>query len=262
MRRLPVIIVWSFLLLAITAVLLSSCGITGKGRSKISQEQADSIAAEQEMLKKSFFEEFGREDFQPLPSGWNRPTASERRAQRDTTFTAPLEVIPADTAAGAHGVDSVSTPPTARPQRPARQEEPLPETPEEDGEADGETAGEEPEKTGTKKVDYTAEIMRPINFTDDSTAFYFLGDVVFYHNGAVITCDSAIRFSEKHMEFYKRVVINSGTTFVYGDRVEYNGEQNLARVYSPIVKMVDQDAVLYTYNFSYNTLTERGRYWG
>ncbi|MCC8034373.1 MAG: hypothetical protein LIO77_00355, partial [Rikenellaceae bacterium] len=250
--------------MAITTMLLPSCGITGKGRSKISQKEADSIAAEQELQKKSFFEEFGLEDFQPLPSGWNRPTASERRAARDTTFTAPLEVIPVDTAADTKADTLAQAPSGGRPQRPARPEPPRKETDTEteEDETGGEAAGDEQESTGTKKVDYTAEIMRPIHFTDDSTAFYFLGDVVFYHNGAVITCDSAIRFSEKHMEFYKRVVINSGTTFVYGDRVEYNGEVNLARVYSPIVKVVDQDAVLYTYNFSYNTLTERGRYWG
>lgn len=126
------------------------------------------------------------------------------------------------------------------------------------------TFGEGGDESGgnMKVVDFEADIMRPINITEDSTALNLLGNVVFYHNGSVITCDSAVRYSEKRMDCFKRVVINNGTTYVYGDRAEYNGETNTARVYAPIVKMVDEDAVLYTYRFIFNTLTNVGRYGG
>ncbi len=126
------------------------------------------------------------------------------------------------------------------------------------------TFGPDGEESGgnMKVVDFEADIMRPINITEDSTALNLLGNVVFYHNGSVITCDSAVRYSEKRMDCFKRVIINNGTTYVYGDRAEYNGETNTARVYAPIVKMVDEDAVLYTYRFIFNTLTNIGRYAG
>lgn len=126
------------------------------------------------------------------------------------------------------------------------------------------TFGHDGEESGgnMKVVDFEADIMRPINITEDSTALNLLGNVVFYHNGSVITCDSAVRYSEKRMDCFKRVIINNGTTYVYGDRAEYNGETNTARVYAPIVKMVDEDAVLYTYRFIFNTLTNIGRYAG
>lgn len=89
-----------------------------------------------------------------------------------------------------------------------------------------------------------------------------MGHVVFYHNGAVITCDSAIRFNDRMMDCYNNVIINKDSTFIYGDRAEYNGNFNTARVFSPLVKIVDKDATLYTYNFSFNTLDNIGHYTG
>lgn len=105
-----------------------------------------------------------------------------------------------------------------------------------------------------KVVDFKADIMRPVKI-GDSSVINLLGNVVFYHNGAVITCDSAIRYNEKRMECFKRVVVNKQKTYIYGDRADYNGETNTANVYAPIIKLVDDDAVMYTYNMSYNTLS-------
>lgn len=81
-----------------------------------------------------------------------------------------------------------------------------------------------------------------------------------HHNGAVITCDSAVRLSETRLECYGNVLINKGTTYVYGDKASYDSEANEAKVYSNIVKMVDQGAILYTYNFTFNTKTNVGSY--
>lgn len=96
----------------------------------------------------------------------------------------------------------------------------------------------------------------------DSSAVAFVGEVIFHHNGAVITCDSAVRYSEQRMECFGNVIINKDSTYIYGDRVDYNGNTNLARVYSPLVKMIDGDAVMYTYNLVYNTHTNVGEYFG
>jgi len=89
-----------------------------------------------------------------------------------------------------------------------------------------------------------------------------VGNFAAHHNGTVITADSAVRYSERHIECFGNVLINRGTTYIYGDRAEYDGNINEARVYSNIVKVVDGDATLYTYNFLFNTQTNIGRYSG
>ena len=87
-----------------------------------------------------------------------------------------------------------------------------------------------------KVVDFSADVMRPVKIAD-SSALSLVGHVVFYHNGAVITCDSAIRFNDRMMDCYNNVIINKDSTFIYGDRAEYNGNFNTARVFSPLVKI-------------------------
>lgn len=96
----------------------------------------------------------------------------------------------------------------------------------------------------------------------DTTALCLVGNVMFYHNGTIITCDSAVRYSEKHMECFRNVLINKDSLYVYGDRAEYNGETNMAYVFSPLIKVVDGDATMYTYTFSFNTLENVGRFGG
>ncbi|MFI3331276.1 MAG: OstA-like protein [Rikenellaceae bacterium] len=120
-----------------------------------------------------------------------------------------------------------------------------------------------PQEQGEKKiVDFRADIMTPIKITADSSALRLVGDVVFYHNGAIITCDSAIRYGDKKMECFNNVIINQKETYIYGDRADYDGEKNIAQVFAPIIKVVDKDAVMYTYNFKFNTLDEIGYYYG
>ena len=89
-----------------------------------------------------------------------------------------------------------------------------------------------------------------------------VGHFAAYHNGTVITADSAVRYNERHIECFGNVLIKRGTTYIYGDRAEYNGESSLAKVYSNIIKVVDGDATLWTYNFTFNTKTNIGRYSG
>ena len=89
-----------------------------------------------------------------------------------------------------------------------------------------------------------------------------VGNFAAHHNGTVITADSAVRYSERHIECFGNVLINRGSTYIYGDRAEYDGNTNEAKVFSKIVKVVDGDATLFTYNFSFNTKTNIGKYSG
>lgn len=89
-----------------------------------------------------------------------------------------------------------------------------------------------------------------------------VGNFAAHHNGTVITADSAVRYSERHLECFGNVLINRGSTYIYGDRAEYDGDTNEAKVYSKIVKVVDGNATLYTYNFMFNTKTNIGQYSG
>lgn len=109
-----------------------------------------------------------------------------------------------------------------------------------------------------KVVDLKADVVYPITIDGDSTVYCLVGNFVAHHNGAVIVCDSAVRYSDKRIECFGNVLINQGTTYVYGDRAEYNGDLNEAQVYSQLVKVVDGDVTLYTYKFKFNTLESIG----
>ena len=96
----------------------------------------------------------------------------------------------------------------------------------------------------------------------DSTVYAYVGNVVAYHNGALMLCDSAVRYDENRIECFDNVLINKDSTYVYGDRILYNRITNTAQVFAPLIKMIDGSAVLYTYNFQYNTLDNIGTYHG
>ncbi len=108
-------------------------------------------------------------------------------------------------------------------------------------------------------VDFDAEVMRSLPL-GDSIVLSLVGNVAFHHNGAIITCDSAIRYNERYIECYDNVIINKDSTYVYGDRADFNGITNIAKVFAPIIKLVDQDVTMYSYDLEFNTLTNIGRY--
>ena len=121
----------------------------------------------------------------------------------------------------------------------------------------GMQAPEQPE--GEKKlIDLKSDLMGPVAPGD--SAVFLVGNFAAQHNGAVITCDSAVRYSDMRIEFFGNVLINKNTTYIYGDRAEYDGNLNEARVYSHIVKVVDGDATLYTYKFLFNTKSNVGEF--
>ena len=117
--------------------------------------------------------------------------------------------------------------------------------------------GEEEEPK--RKVDFMADVVRPYHREGDSIVC-LIGNFAAHHNGAVIWCDSAVRYDDTHWGFFGRVVVNQDSIYMYGDSAVYDGGASYAEVYAPIVKVVDGDAMLYTYNFSFNTESKVGQY--
>jgi len=107
-----------------------------------------------------------------------------------------------------------------------------------------------------KIIDFKSDLSGPVAPGD--SAIFLVGNFAAQHNGAVITCDSAVRYSDMRMEFFGNVLVNKNTTYIYGDRADYDGELNEVKIYSDIIKVVDGDATFYTYQFVFNTKTNIG----
>ena len=112
-----------------------------------------------------------------------------------------------------------------------------------------------------KPIDIKSRRTRPVP-VGDSTGYALVGDVVLYHNGSVITCDSVVRYSDRQMSCFGNVIIRKDDTFIYGDRAEYSRDEGMARVYSPLIKVYNGDATLYTYNLLFNTADNVGEFYG
>ncbi|MFI3261622.1 MAG: OstA-like protein [Rikenellaceae bacterium] len=109
------------------------------------------------------------------------------------------------------------------------------------------------------KVDYRSDITNVIN---QGEIIKLTGNVAFHHNGAIITCDTAYMYEDQDFEGIGNVIINSDSTYIYGDRFTYDEKNNIARVYAPIIKTIDKEAVLYTHNMEFNTYTNIASYYG
>ena len=110
-------------------------------------------------------------------------------------------------------------------------------------------------------VDIKSKRTRPVPVSD-TTGYALTGDVVLYHNGAVITCDSVVRYNEREMSCFGNVIIKKDDTYIYGDRAEYSRDRGEAQVFSPLIKVMNKEATLYTYNLVFNTADNIGRYYG
>ena len=92
----------------------------------------------------------------------------------------------------------------------------------------------------------------------DSTVFILVGNFAAHHNGTVILADSAIRYPNQSFECFGNVLINQNETYAYGDRAVYDRANSTATIYSELVKVVDGDAVMYTYNCMFDTAEDVG----
>lgn len=120
-------------------------------------------------------------------------------------------------------------------------------------------APQQEEKKAKRKVDFMADEVRPFHREGDSIVC-LVGNFAAHHNGTVIWCDSAVRYDDTHWGFFGRVVVNQDSIYMYGDSAIYDGGAAHAEIYAPIIKVVDGDAMLYTYNFSFNTEDKVGSY--
>ncbi|MBQ1214068.1 MAG: hypothetical protein IIX81_03485, partial [Tidjanibacter sp.] len=115
--------------------------------------------------------------------------------------------------------------------------------------------------TERKPIDIKSRRTRPVP-VGDSTGYALVGDVVLYHNGSVITCDSVVRYSDRQMSCYGNVIIKKDDTYIYGDRAEYSRDEGRARVYSPLIKVYNGNSTLYTYNLLFDTENNIGEFYG
>jgi lipopolysaccharide export system protein LptA len=88
-----------------------------------------------------------------------------------------------------------------------------------------------------------------------------LGNVVFFHEGALMYCDSAWFYSATNsLKAFGNVRINQGDTlFLYSDFLDYDGNTKQA-VMRKNVRMVDDSTRLYTEKLYYDRVKERGYY--
>lgn len=114
--------------------------------------------------------------------------------------------------------------------------------------------------TGEREEIFMRAVRSKLVRLGDSTVTWMVGDFLAYHNGVVIAADSAIRYDNYHVKCFGNVLINRNTTYIYGDEAEYDGLENRAEVFSPLVKVVDGDATLYTRRFSFDTGRNVGAY--
>ncbi len=111
-----------------------------------------------------------------------------------------------------------------------------------------------------RRIDFMADVVKPYNDGSGDSIVYFVGNFAAHHNGAVISCDSAVRYSDQRWGFFDRVLINQDSIYIYGDSALYDGDASMAEIFAPIIKVVDGDALLYTYNFRFNTEQKIGTY--
>jgi len=92
-------------------------------------------------------------------------------------------------------------------------------------------------------------------------AVRMLGNVRFRHNDVVMLCDSAYQYNDENIvDAFGNVHIVQGDTLnLYGDRINYNGNNKLAKVRGK-VKLVDKSITLTTDSLDFDLGTNIGNY--
>ena len=89
----------------------------------------------------------------------------------------------------------------------------------------------------------------------------FVGNVIFEHDSAFLYCDSAVYNSKRNnLDAYDQVHIKvSDTMNLFGDVLNYDGNTRIATMIGN-VRLVDNDATLYTDRLIFNRTTEVAYY--
>lgn len=87
------------------------------------------------------------------------------------------------------------------------------------------------------------------------------GNVIFFHEGALMYCDSAYLYQQTNsFEAFGNVRMEQGDTiFVYGDYLHYDGNTRLARLRNNI-RMEDRTTTLFTDSLDYDRMANIGYY--
>jgi len=87
------------------------------------------------------------------------------------------------------------------------------------------------------------------------------GNVIFFHEGAFMYCDSAYLYQQTNtFEAFNNVRMEQGDTiFVYGDYLHYDGNTRLARLRNNI-RMEDRTTTLFTDSLDYDRMANLGYY--
>lgn len=87
------------------------------------------------------------------------------------------------------------------------------------------------------------------------------GNVIFFHEGAFMYCDSAYLYQQTNsFEAFSNVSMEQGDTiFVYGDYLYYDGNTRLARLRNNI-RMEDKSVTLFTDSLDYDRTVNLGYY--
>ena len=64
-----------------------------------------------------------------------------------------------------------------------------------------------------RRVDFMADMVRPYSHGTDSIV-YMVGNFAAHHNGAVISCDSTVRYSDTRWGFFGRLLINQDSIYI------------------------------------------------
>jgi lipopolysaccharide export system protein LptA len=107
------------------------------------------------------------------------------------------------------------------------------------------------QKQGSK-INFQAQYIE-VDKKIGSGAQRLIGDVVFFHNGAEMYCDSAYYYArENNFDAYSNILINQGDTVnLFGDFLHYDGNTKLADV-SGNVKLINRETTLTTNVLQYD----------
>src|SRR5690606_1413156 len=90
-----------------------------------------------------------------------------------------------------------------------------------------------------------------------------LGNVILEHEGALMYCDSAWRFSKSNeIQAFENVYLNQGDTIeLWGDYLEYSGNTKIATVTGKEVRLKDKKMELITDRLKYDRNNDQAYYY-
>jgi len=111
----------------------------------------------------------------------------------------------------------------------------------------------------TNMIEFSAN---RIKYIKAKGAQMLIGNVVFKHEGAIITCDSAYRFDNNTLEAYDHIMIRKGDSLtITGDNLKYDGNKKVAVLEGNVV-CIEKDMTLTTPAMSYDVTNSVASYFG